>query len=329
MTQTNVKSVLFPVFASYPNILSFGTSTKSKRAVDGKKILIVLDGTGSMTNMINEDNECTKSVMAKKLVRNIMAAYPTIEVDIMVFNTEPSPLCKIDDVPEPSGSTYFTPLVPAVTELLTKSSVYASVYASVIFMSDGLPTEDHTIARKALETLGNIARESGANPVAVAIGSDADGAACGLFAGNRGYNCFIKYNKDLESVSADIVNGIVCNYEVLENGEYVPVESDNNFYYVTHQASTETVRPDKKLVEKFLNLTVIKNMNDMKQVYLLNSFVNHIVKVLDDVKEQEELIKEFGSRLKIISNNFDSAGHTPGIMSQNAAAYRQSSGGQV
>ena len=325
MTQTNVKSVLFPVFASYPNILSFGTSTKPKRAVDGKKFLVILDGTGSMTSMINEDNECTKIVMAKKLISNIMAAYPTIEVDIMVFNTEPSPLCKIDDVPEPSGSTHFTPLVPAVTKLLTDSSEYASV----IFMSDGLPTEDQIIARKALETLGNISRESGANPVAVAIGSDADGAACALFAGNRGYNCFIKYNKDLESVSADIVNGIVCNYEVLENGEYVPVESDNDFYYVTHQASTETVRPDKKLVEKFLNLTIIKNMNDMKQVYLLNSFVNHIVKVLDDVKEQEALIKEFSSRLKIISHNFDTDGHTPGIMSQNAAAYRQTSGGVV
>jgi len=325
MTQTNVKSVLFPVFASYPNILSFGTSTKTKRVVDGKKFLVILDGTGSMTSMINEENECTKSVMAKKLVRNIMTAYPTIEVDIMVFNTEPSPLCKIDAVPEPSGSTYFTPLIPVVTELLTKSSVYASV----IFMSDGLPTEDHTLARKALSTLGNLTRESGANPVAVAIGSDADGVACSLFAGNRGYNCFIKANKDLESVSADIVNGIVCNYEVLENGEYVPIDPDNNFYYVTHQASMETVRPDKTLVEKFLNLTIMKNMNDMKQIYLLNSFVNHIVRVLDDTKEQEALFKEFTGRLKIISNNFDSAGHTPGIMSQNAAAFRQSSGGQV
>jgi hypothetical protein len=325
MTQTNVKSVLFPIFASYPNILSFGTSTKDKRIVDDKKLLVVLDGTGSMTNMINEKNECTKSVMAKKLVRNIMTAYPTIEVDIMVFNTEPSPLCKIDAVPEPSGSTYFTPLVPAVTNLLTKSSEYASV----IFMSDGLPSEDQITARKALETIGDISRESGANPVAVAIGSDADGTACARFAGNRGYNCFIKYDADLESITSDIVNGIVCNYEVLENGEYVPIESDNNFYYVTHAPSTETVRPDRKLVEKFINLTIMRNMNDMKQVYLLNSFVNHTVKVLDDVKEQQALVEKFTSMLKIISHNFDNAGHTPGIMSQNATAYRQSSGGQV
>jgi hypothetical protein len=38
-------------------------------------------------------------------------------------------------------------------------------------------------------------READANPVSIAVGDDADGVACALFSGNRGYECFLKYEK--------------------------------------------------------------------------------------------------------------------------------------
>ena len=170
---------------------------------------------------------------AINLIKKVIELNPNCSYDIMPFNENPYSLCKLSDIILPEKCTYFSPLVPTLEKLLKETK-----YSSVVFLSDGLPTESPEIGRKAIQAIGNITRENGANPVAVAIGVDADGEACGLFAGSRGYNCFIKYERNIDDVANDINHGINCVYEMLENGLYVPVEADGNYYYVDKNSST-------------------------------------------------------------------------------------------
>ena len=316
-----LKSILFPVFGSFPSVLNFGHSTKVKEQVNGKKILYVLDGTGSMGEYINEVGECSKSVMAKKLIKLVQDSRPNNDYDIMVFNTRPYDLCKLDGVPEPNNSTYFSPIVPELNRLFKSSKDYFSV----VFMSDGLPSEETSVAHEAIKSLGNITRENNANPVSVAIGSDADGFACALFAGNRGYNCFIKYNKDLEGIASDISNGVDCVYEVLPNGGYIPVESDKSFYYVSSTPEGETVKPTRELVEKFLNLVIQKYISDTSQFVSLRSYVEFVSKLLDDEKDQKEVVDKFHKLLETVKRAVVLNAGTPGLLSATATAYRQCS----
>ncbi len=322
---TKMTSVLFPVFGSYPSVLNFGVSDKVKRNVDGKKILFILDNTGSMGEFINETGECSKAVMAKKIIEAVIHKRPSNDYDIMCFNTVPSPLCKLADLKEPNSSTYFTPLVPELSKYLTKDSEYCSV----VFLSDGLPSEDQTLAREAIKNIGNITREAGANPVAIAVGKDADGQACSLFAGNRGYNCYIKYGKDLDDTVNDVCNSIDCNYVQLDNGSYIPVESDGKFYYVDSKTTGDTIKPTKFLVEKFLNLVVQKYISNTSEYSILKSFIQHVSKLLEDEKEQNEVVKKFTDMLEVIKHTAVRAALTPAALSAVATCYRQASGGQV
>jgi hypothetical protein len=138
------------------------------------------------------------------------------------------------------------------------------------------------VAQTAITAMGRITREFNANPVAVAVGMDADGVSCAKFAGSRGYNCFFKYTEDLKQTSEDVINGIKCNYHMLTNGEFVPVEADNHFYYVgdASSASADTVKPTRHLVEKYLNLVLQKHINDIKNV-------------IDPIKESMNSMKHF------------------------------------
>ena len=324
MTNSNIKSVLFPIFASFPNVLSFGSSHESKRDIAGKKVLVYLDVTGSMGEYANKTGECSKLVLAKNLLEKVLVVNG-FDYDIVPFNTQPHEVCKLDGIQMPNGSTYFTPLVPDATMRITKGSGYCAV----LFVSDGLPSEDQGVARDAIKTIGNITREIGANPVSVAIGSDADGQACALFAGNRGYNCFIKYQKDIDQIAKDICNGIECNYHMLPNGSFIPVEADGNYYYVGTDIEGESIKPDRALVEKYLNLVIQKHMADASQHYLLKSLVGHIVKLLDNHTDQKELVDKCNTMLTDIKRVINDNAGTPGLLSAAATAYRQSSGGQV
>ena len=67
-------------------------------------------------------------------------------------------------------------------------------------MSDGIPSEPAKTGQKAIATIGSYYRESGTNTIAIEIGSDTYGKACALFTGNRGYNCFGKFNKDIPNI---------------------------------------------------------------------------------------------------------------------------------
>jgi hypothetical protein len=324
MTYNNINSVLFPIFASFPNVLSFGSSNEPKKNITGKKVLVYLDVTGSMGEYANETGEYSKLVLAKNLLEKVLIVNG-YDYEIVPFNTQPHEVCKLEGVPMPGGSTYFTPLVPDATMRLTKGSGYCAV----LFVSDGLPTEDRIIAHDAIKTIGNITREVGANPVSVAIGSDADGQACALFAGNRGYNCFIKYEKDIDQIAKDICNGIECNYHMLPNGSFIPIEADSKYYYVGTNVEGDSIKPNRKLVEKYLNLVIHKHMADVSQHHILKSLVGHTVKLLDNEEDQTELVKKYNSMLTTIQRAVHDNYGTPGLLSAAATAYRQSSGGQV
>jgi len=290
MSASTYTSVLFPILGSYPSVLNIGTSSSAPRNTEGQQLLFVLDGTGSMGEFINEKHECSKAVMAKRLITNVLERSPGLSHDVMVFNTSAHPLCKVTEIPAPVDSTYFSPLVPAL-----KETVPGKNYAAVVFLSDGLPSEDLSVARESIKAIGNITREAKANPVSVAVGSDADGESCGLFAGNRGFNCYIKYDKDREQIVSDIVQGIQCNYHELPNGAFIPIEADGNYYYVGEAAgaSAVTVKPTRAHVEKYLNLVIQKYITDIKQVPLLKSLVEHVLVLLDTEDDKTQVHKKY------------------------------------
>jgi hypothetical protein len=315
-----MKSVIFPTIGTFPTVLNFNTSLKEKENIDGKKILFVLDGTGSMGEFINhtEEKKSSKAIVARKIIEQVLSKRPSNGHDVMIFNDKPYPLCKMTEVPEPSGSTYFSPLVDELKKVLKNDSNYCTV----IFMSDGLPTEPLQIARDAITLIGNITREMKCNPIAVAIGSDADGESCELFAGNRGYNCFIKYQKNIEEIVDDINNGIDCKYEMLENGTYIAVEVDNKYYFVDENKLGETVVPDKFLIEKYLNLVIMKYITNADKIPMLKSLVEHCSKLIDDKIIQKEIVDKFNGLFEVVKKTIILDGKTPCMMSSGKQAYR-------
>jgi hypothetical protein len=319
----DLKSVLFPIFSSFPNVLTFGSSLEPKKSIEGKKVLIYLDATGSMGEYCNETGECSKMILAKETLEKVLISRG-YNYEIVPFNTYPLEKCSLEKLPQPHNSTYFSPLVDDLTERVKDGN-----YCAVVFMSDGLPSEPSEIARNAIKTIGNITREAGANPVSVAIGSDADGRACAVFAGNRGYNCFIKYRKDVEQIANDISNGIECNYFMMQNGSFIPIEADGNYYYVNSDVGATTIKANRFLVEKYLNLVIHKYMADVTQHQNLKSLVGHTVKLLDNIVDQTELVDKYNDMLKVIEKVIRDNYHTPGVLSAAASAYRQASGGQV
>ena len=319
MTKTSImQSVIFPTIGTFPTVLNFNTSVKEKADINGKKILFILDGTGSMGEFINHERKSNKAVVAKKIIEQVVSKRPSNGHDIMIFNDKPYPLCKVGEIPEPSGSTYFSPLVDELKKVILNDSNYCSV----IFMSDGLPTEPKDIACNAIIAIGNTTREMGCNPIAVAIGSDADGESCELFAGNRGYNCFIKYEKNIEEIVEDINNGIDCKYEMLENGTYIAVEADGKYYFVENNKLGDTVPADKFLIEKYLNLVIMKYITNADKIPMLRSLVEHCSKLIDDKIIQKEITDKFNGLLEVVKKTIIMDGKTPGMMSATKQAYR-------
>jgi hypothetical protein len=316
-----MNSVLFPVLGSFPRVLNFSKSNKPKKDLINKRLLFILDQTGSMSEYLNEEKNSSKMCVAKKLIKKVIELNPDCSYDIMPFNETPLLLCKIDDIGEPEKCTYFSPLVPEIKKLLKDTN-----YDSVIFLSDGLPSESALNAYEAIKMIGNITRENQCNPVAVAIGTDADGEACGLFAGSRGYNCFIKYEKDLDSVASNINHGLNCVYEMLEaTGLYIPVESDGYYYYVDSNPSDNTIKANKKLVEKYLNLVILKYLMDNKKFPLLKSLVEHSVLLLDNENERKEIIDKYDEMLKDVKKIANDMRGTPCAKSAIASVFRNTS----
>ena len=317
------KSVLFPILGKFPSVLNFGENTTTVRNIEGQKIKFVLDGSGSMEDQINEKKECSKSMMAIELITNVVSAFPKNDYDVIVFNSRVlDGTFKVNTIPKPSDCTCFTPIVPELKKMKDSN------YCAVVFLSDGLPSETIEEAHKAITEMGSVTREFNANPVAVAIGTDADGASCAKFIGSRGYNCFIKYKSDLKQTSDDIINGIKCNYHMLKNGEFIPVEADNNYYYVgdASSVSTETVKPTRHLVEKYLNLVLQNHISDTRNVPLLKSLVEHCVLLLDNEVEKSEITKKYFDMLDKVKEIIASLPpRAPAFLSAASSAMRTAS----
>ena len=306
---------------AFPTVLNFNNNDIDKTDISGKKLLFVLDGTGSMGEFINYQDKVSKAVAAKKLIEQVLSKRPTTDHDVMVFNDHPYPVCNVSAIPQPCGSTYFSPLIDEINKVVTKTSNYCAV----IFLSDGLPSESKDLAHNAIRKIGNTTREMDCNPVAVAIGHDADGGACALFAGNRGYNCFINEMKNLEEVATDINHGIDCKYKMLENGQFIPIEADGKYYFVGSDVLGTTIAPNKFLIEKYLNLVILQHVNDPTMYESINKLVEQCSKLIDDVTEQKQIMDRFTKILHVVHQNYVDNGNTPGLMSSGGACYRAAS----
>jgi hypothetical protein len=306
---------------TFPTVLNFNDDDTSKTSIDGKKLLFVLDNTGSMGEMINYADGISKGVAAKKLIEQILSKRPTNDYDVMVFNDKPYPVVKVADITMPNGVTFFSPLVDEIKKVVTTESNYCSV----IFLSDGQPSEPMDIAHNAIRAIGNTTREMHCNPVSVAIGHDADGSACALFAGNRGFNCFINEMKNLEEVAKDINHGVDCKYKMLENGQFIPIEADGKYYFVGSEVVGATVAPNKFLIEKYLNLVIMQHINDYSMLDPINKLVACCSKMVDDETEQKAIIDRFHKIIHVVKQNIVHNGSTPAFLSSGGAVYRAAS----
>jgi hypothetical protein len=315
--QTYVK---FPQYKNYSEFLQLGFKSYEPKTVSGKKILVILDVTGSMDGLINGENEGTKITFAKKIIENIIDGYPFSEVDIMPFSDFPKQIVSFKEIPEPRGCTYFTPILPEVTKYVKTDSDYSSV----IFMSDGLPSESLEQGQRAISALGSYCREAGSNTIAVAIGSDADGKACSLFTGNRGYNCFGKFHKEIPEIMNDVLNGIKCNYVQVSEGIWIPVEESGNYYYLSDNFNGSQMLPNINLVRKYINLIIQNEINDSDNFdpESLIKYIKHVAELLSDKAEQEEVVSFFTKSLHVVRNTIDMYGATPSIASAVQQTYR-------
>jgi hypothetical protein len=313
--------IIIPTPTTFPTVLNFNNDDTPKTNIDGKKILFVLDGTGSMGEYINYSDGVSKAVAAKKLIEQLLSKRPTNDYDVMVFNNHPYPVCKVSDIPNPNGSTFFSPLVNEIVRVVTPDANYCAV----VFLSDGLPSEPMDIARDSIRKIGNTTREMNCNPVAVAIGQDADGDSCALFAGNRGFNCYINEMKKLEDVASDINHGIDCKYKMLENGQFIPIEADGKYYFVGNDALGTTIAPNKFLIEKYLNLVIMQHINNPRMFDPINELVASCSKLLDDPIEQKYIMDRFHKIIKVVQQNYAQNAGTPGLMSSGGACYRAAS----
>jgi len=325
MTNTNTK-VIFPKINSglnFHNVLNIGKTDNIKKKNLNNKVAIILDTTGSMADFINlkEEEKYSKLKATKMILKKIASC--GFELDVLPFNIKVLPMCKIDQIPDPDNSTYMTPLVPEVEKIL-KSEVN---YTSIIFISDGLPTEPKELAHQAIKQIGQMVRESGSNAISIAIGSDADGPACALFSGNRGFECFLKYIYQMDKLIEDIINGINCNYVQLENGEYIPVEKSGNYYYL----DSDLISPISndisiEILMKYINLAILEEFSKNHPNYKeLHNFVNKVSEVITIKANRDMVINHFN---KMIGNVYDSTleqDGTPSLLSARKQAYRYES----
>jgi hypothetical protein len=320
---TNIKKILFPFINNkFNNVLNIGyTENKFKKLKhQNEDILVILDVTGSMGDYLNETRDCSKA----KAVKNVLTKIESLgyKLDILPFNTIVHSICNIENIPEPNECTFFSPLVSELNKILHKNHSYGSV----LFFTDGLPTEDRALAHKSIKTIGTMTRESGANPVSIAVGDDADGPACALFSGNRGYECFLKYLSHIENLVTDIINGINCNYVMLESGDYIPVEPNGNYYYLSKGINiNENGITDINIenMMKYLNIIVLEEFSKTSPDYNeLNNFIKEIVKVIPDMNNRSMITSHFNSMIgKVIKSTNDQNG-TPSVLSARKNAYR-------
>lgn len=311
-----VNSYVFPRIYDYPTVLNVGTSTTKDKEI--KEVLFIMDVTGSMADHINmNSSEGTKWIVAKKIMTKIEER--GVPIKVLPFNIQPYPVCSVNDVPEPNNSTYFSPLVPEVTNIFNNYNNFSAV----VFMSDGLPSEKKENAHKAIFDIGRLIREKNCNPVSVAIGNDADGNACAKFSGNRGFECFIRYLSQMEQVVDDIYQGIKCNYVMIPNGTYIPVEKDGHYYYVSDDSTTPITQPDFDKTFKFINLIMLNEFSKQDPDYKkLTEFVSKVAEVETNLAKRTMLVNHFTNIIGDVKKNTVEQMYTPSKMTATKQAYR-------
>jgi hypothetical protein len=314
-----LNKIILPIFKSkYPNILNVGyTDNKTrKRKLEKDVVLVILDSTGSMGEYLNSKRKISKAGAIKQVLNNLSKNFT---LEILPFNVVPHEICSVQYIPEPYECTNFTPLVPELKRQLAKN-----IYGAVLFVSDGLPSEEKSEADKAIKSLGNMTREADANPVSIAVGDDADGVACALFSGNRGYECFLKYEDQFSNLVDDISNGINCNYVLIDSGEYIPVESTGNYYYLTSEENTE-ITPDLSIenIMKYLNIILLQEFSNENSDYNeLKEFVEFIAKNITDSVNKNMIINHFNNMINNVVYKTKEQTNTPSMTSAKKNAFR-------
>ncbi len=316
----NYSYIKYPKYCDYPSNLLTGFKSNEPKIVIGKKILIILDITGSMGESINNQEPGTKLTFAKKIIKRIIDEYPFSVIEIMPFNDNPRPIISFNDIPEPGGCTYFSPILPEVTKIIGNNSEYTTT----ILMSDGLPTEPADIAHSSIRALGSYCREAGVNTISVAIGTEADGNACSLFIGNRGYNCFVKFEKDIEDVTRDIINGIKCNYVEVKDGHWIPLEESGNYYFLGSQLNGQQMMPTYETTRKYISLIIQNELQNPNKINIdnLKSFIKETVSCLANETERNEMIAFFNKSLDAVNNTIKSFIKTPSVMAAVKQVYQ-------
>jgi len=312
------QKITFTKFKDFSNVLVCGQSKKNNKRQFKKDVLVIMDITGSMNEHINENSkEGTKYTVAKQLLTKLEKNGNNLV--ILPFNNTPKELCEIKDIPEPCECTFFSPIVPVISNLLSTNHNYSSI----IFMSDGLPTESEYIAHTAIKSLGRLVREGNCNPVSVAIGDDADGHACALFSGNRGYECFIKHLSQIEKVVEDMDNGISCEYEMIESGEYIPIEANGNYYYLDYSTETADKNCSIELLMKYLNLIILSefskinpNLSDLKELVKIST------NMIESQSNKDMIINHFDKIIGTTMSAVDKQKNKSSLLSNTKQIYR-------
>lgn len=312
------KSYKFNKYSGFSNILNVGTSSNDTFR-ELKEVLVVMDITGSMGGNINNNSyDGSKWKVAKTILGKLESK--GVKIHVLPFNSGTYPVCSISEIPEPSECTYFSPIVPTLEQIFKKEHNYSAV----LFASDGLPSEDKESAMKAISQMGTLVRENNCNPVSLAIGDDADGIACAKFAGNRGYECFIKTLSQLEQVVDDIYTGLKCNYHMLDDGNYVPIEKDGNYYYLSDTFEGPEITPDFDAIFKFINLTLLAEFSKAEPNYKnLKEFINYTVQVEPNFAKREMMVNHFSKLITNVIEVTKDQFRTPSNISSQKYAMRQ------
>ncbi len=265
-----MKTFTFPAFNGFFETLKVGhvgSSFKIEKDLNKKRVLIILDVTGSMNDSFDRisSRSTTKYTVALDIIKNLTREFKSVDLkfDILPFNDKPLDLLTYDytdafweTIPKPDSCTYFTPLVEGVNKLLLSFSNYVAV----IFASDGLPSEDKHDALEALTIIGENLRSKEINTGSLAIGLDADGFGCAKFAGERGINMFINNTDMIPQVVSDM-KIVIKNQYIIIDDKSIPVEVDGSYYYVDKAGSSDIVdlteEIDLRIAKKFVDLLII------------------------------------------------------------------------
>ncbi len=311
--------IKFPKYSKYPSVLHVGFKSNDVKNVIGKKILIILDVTGSMGEHINDNNEGTKIQFAKKIISDLIEFYPFSIFEILPFSESVGQIVSFNNIPDPDGCTKFSPIPDALKKHINSNSEYIAS----VFISDGLPSENANIAQDAIKQAGSFCREMKTNTISIAIGSEADGQACSLFTGNRGYNCFVKFEKEIDSVVSDVTNGIKCNFTLVGNN-WVPIEPNGKFYYIDDTFGTDEIEPDVESIRKYISLVIQEEIANIKHfdANKLVEFVKIVANHLPNPKEKNEVIEFFTKSLVIVKKAINEYAGTPSTLSATKQAYQ-------